>query len=175
METNSNIVWHVPIQIINQIGSAYTIPENQTHLERLKEDMQKVLSCYSQYAKLMRPFDNTLYCNHIGQAYKNARDNLPLSVTGAAIKYDINTWDVCIRVYFESFDRHIDTRDYSNVQLICDIYPDNINEIPFQANDYAMIMLKYLHTICPVQFASWDFVTDESNWEYPEYKEDTEE
>ena len=175
METNSNIVWYVPIQIMNQISSTYTIPENQAHLERLKEDMQKVLMCYSQYANLMRPLDNTLYCNNIGQAYENAREGLPLFVSGAAIKYDIITWDNCIRVYFESFVRNIDTRDYSNIQMICDIYPDNINEIPFQANDYAMITLRYLHTICPVQFASWDFVTDKSDWKYPEYKEDTEE
>lgn len=173
METNSNIVWYVPIQIMNQISSAYPIPENQTHLERLKEDMQKVLMCYFQYANLMRPLDNTLYCIHIGQAYKNAREGLPLFVSGAAIKYDIITWDNCIRVYFETFVRNIDTRDYSNIQMICDIYPDNINEIPFQANNYAMTMLKYLHTICPVQFASWDFVTDKSDWKYPEDNEDT--
>lgn len=175
MEMNPNIVWHVPIQIMNQIASSYPIPEEQSYLDRLKADMQKVLMCYSQYAELMRPLNNTLYCNHIGQAYDNANEDRPLWIAGAAIKFDIITWDECIRVYFESFARNIDTRDYSNIQKICDIYPDNINEIPFQANDYAMIMYQYLHTICPVQFASWDFVTDEADWKYPENKEDTEE
>lgn len=173
MEMNPNIVWHVPIHIMNQISSAYHIPDNQAYLERLKRDIQKVLMCYSQYAELMRPLDNTLYCNHIGQAYVNAYEDRPLWVARAAIKFDIITWDNCVRVYFESFARNIDTRDYSNIQIICDIYPDNINEIPFQANDYAMIMYQYLHTICPVQFASWDFVTDKADWKYPETKEDT--
>ena len=172
MEMKPNIVWHVPIQIMNQIVLSYPIPE-ESYLDRLKTDMQKVLMCYSQYAELMRPLDNILYCNHIGQAYENAREDRPLWVAGAAIKFDIITWDNCVRVYFESFARNIDTRDYSNIQMICDIYPDNINEIPFQANDYAMIMHQYLHTICPVQFASWDFVTDKADWKYPEPKKDT--
>ena len=172
MEKNINnepyIIWHIPIQIVNRIASQYHIPEEQKYLERLKTDMQDILSCYNKYAKMMQPFDNVLYANNIGDAYKCAQfDSRSFFVLHTQIKYDINN-DDSIRIYLQFDSTRVNTHSvYANTQLICDIYPNVIADVPYQANDYAMTMLKYLHTICPVQFTSWDFVTSADVWKTP--------
>ena len=168
-ENTSNIVWYIPMQIMNQIVSEFPIPEVQKYLDRLKTDMQDILFCHSKYAKMMRPFDNVLYSNNIGDAYNHAQnDSKSLFVMYTQIKYDINSDDNSIRVYLQYTGTGVNLHDgYTRIQLICDIYPDDINEIPYQANNYAIIMLKYLHTICPVQFSSWNFVTSADAWKTP--------
>ena len=167
MENTKNIVWNIPIAIVNQVAEKVSIIENQKHVDRVRDDIVDVLMCYRRYAKLMSKGSNALYFTNLGEAYQNANEQYPLHVTTAAIKYDIVMFGKeCIRVYLEIFDRNVNTLNYTTIQRICEIYPSA--DIPQQANEYTTLMLKYLHTICPIQFASWDFVTDKSDWKYPE-------